>query len=208
MSSEAGTVSRSPALATGSMSRMAVDAGLDGLARAAGLLDGHGAEGVALGDVVGFLPAADLEDLAAQAHHQHARHVGVDGIAPLRALQDLVALALAVHAAAGAVHERDDAVDVGVVVEHAGAARPRAAMKRATEAEQFTRGEDAEVVAGADLAVRAAEALEGRLGSATGRIVLRAGILGEVIVAGEIVHARRCARAPTRPARSAWPRSR
>ena len=63
--------------------------------------------------------------------------LGLAGVAPLGALQRLEALALAGHAAAGAVHERDDAVDVGIVVEHAGAL-DLAAMRRATVAEQFT----------------------------------------------------------------------
>ncbi len=48
-------------------------------------------------------------------------------------------------------------------------------------------GQDGEVVAGADLAVRAAEPLEGRL-CLRRKNVLRAGIFGEMIVAGEIVH--------------------
>ena len=73
----------------------ALDAGLHRLAGAAGLLDRHGAEGVVLLDAVGFLPARDLEALAAQAHHHDAADVRVGGVAPLRALEDLVALALA-----------------------------------------------------------------------------------------------------------------
>ena len=60
--------------------------------RAADLLDGHGAEGVAFGDVVGLLQARDLEGLAAQPHHQHAAHIGIGGIAPLGALAALRSL--------------------------------------------------------------------------------------------------------------------
>ena len=139
------------------------DAGLDGFPRAAGVLDGHGAEVVALDQAVLVLQARDLEHLAAEADDQRGGEVGVAGIAPLRALERLVALALGGQPAAGAVHERDDAVDVGILLENAGAgdglgheARDRG---RAVHA-----GEHADVVARAGLAVGAAVALEGGAG--------------------------------------------
>ena len=63
--------------------------------------------------------------------------LGLDGIAPLGAAQDVEALALEVHAAAGAVHEGHDAVDSRIVVEDARAV-DSSAMNLATVAEQFT----------------------------------------------------------------------
>ena len=162
-----------------------LDAGRDRLAGAAHILDRHGAEGVALGHPVGFLPAADLEHLAAETHHQHAGHVGIGRVAPLGALQDVVALALVVHGAAGAVHERDDAVDIGIVVEHAGAfdlARDEAGHRgRAIHA-----GEDGDIVARADLAVGAPNPSNVAC-SATGSMLSGARILGKAVVAREIV---------------------
>ncbi len=115
---------------------------------------------------------------------ERAGEVGVAGVAPLRALERLVALALGRQAAAGAVHEGDDAVDVGILLEDAGAgdglgheARHRG---RAVHA-----GEDADVVARAGLAVAAAVALEG--GARLGRQQrLVACVLREGIVALEL----------------------
>ena len=54
----------------------------------------------------------DLHHLAAEADHQRAADIGVGGVAPLGALHHLEALALAGHAAAGALDEGHDAVDV------------------------------------------------------------------------------------------------
>ena len=105
-------------------------------------------------------------------------------IAPLRALERLVALARAGKTAARAVHEGDDAVDVGILLEDAGAgdglgheARHRS---RAVHA-----GEHADVVARAGLAVAAAVALEGGAGlGRQQRLVLA--VLRERIVALEL----------------------
>ena len=152
------------------------DAGLDGLLGAAGVLDGHGAEVVALDQAVLLLEPRDLEHLAAEADDQRGGQVGMAGIAPLRALQRLVALALGRQAAAGAVHEGDDAVDVGVLLEDAGAGdglgHEAGDGGRAVHA-----GEDADVVARAGLAVGAAVALEGgaRLGRQQRLLALRPG---------------------------------
>ena len=159
------------------------DAGLDGLLGAAGVLDGHGAEVVALDQAVLLLEPRDLEHLAAEAHHQRGGQVGMAGVAPLRALERLVALALGGEAAAGAVHEGDDAVDVGVLLQDAGPGdglgHEAGHRGRAVHA-----GQDADVVARAGLAVGAAEAFEG--GARLGRQqLLVARILGEGVVALE-----------------------
>jgi hypothetical protein len=163
---------------------MRATAGLDGLLGAAGVLDGHGAEVVALDQAVLALEALDLEHLAAQAHDQRGGEIGVAGVAPLRALQRLVALARAGEPAARAVHERDDAVDVGVVGEDAGAV-DRLGHEAGDGSRAVHAGEDADVVAGAGLAVAAAEAFEGgpRLGRQQG---LLARVLGKRIVALEL----------------------
>ncbi len=83
------------------------------------------------------------------------------GIAPLRALQGIVALALAGQTAASAVHERDHAVDVGESSEHAGAI-DSVGHEAGDGGGAVHAGEDADVVARARLAVGAAIALEGR----------------------------------------------
>ena len=140
----------------------ALDALLDRLARAARVLDRHGLEMVALDDAVFILHAADLEDLAAEPDEKHRGDVRIGGIAPLRALHHLEALAAVGHAAAGAVDEGHDAVDIGELGEDAGLvegvgheARHRG---RAVHA-----GQDGDIVARAGLAVRPPIALEGRL---------------------------------------------
>ena len=91
---------------------------LDRLAGAAGALHGHGAEMRPALDLVGLEQEVDLVDLAAEPDHQHAGEVGMAGVAPERALQGREALAAIGHAAAGAMGQRDDAIDV--------ADRPRA----------------------------------------------------------------------------------
>jgi hypothetical protein len=83
------------------------------LACAAGVLDVEDLAGFAFAQAAVGQPGVDLVGLAAQAHHQHAPEVGMGGIAGQRALQDLHAHALGVHAAAGAVGQRHHAVDMG-----------------------------------------------------------------------------------------------
>ena len=178
-----------------------LDASRDRLARAAGRLDRQAVERVAFDDAVFLLHAADLEHFAAEPDHQSRANVGIAGIAPLRAHERVEALALGGHAAAGAVHERDDAVDIRIVGENARAldlVRDQARDRRRA----VHRGQDREIVARADLAVGAAKALKGRLaprragcsrGARPRRNDSRA----------RIPSLRNCARAPIRPARSA-----
>jgi len=157
---------------------------LDGLAGAARVLDRHGLEVRALTQAVFGLHAADLEHLAAKPDQQHAGDVGVGGVAPLRALQRLETRPLVGHAAAGAMHQRDDAVDVGVVPQDAGTLdllghearhRGRAVHGR----------EDCQVVPGAGAAVGTAETLECRL-LFGGQHGLGPRTLGELVVAVEV----------------------
>ena len=206
MISEAGRVSRLAPRRDRQHRLDARDALGDGLPGAAGRLDGHGLEMVALDQAVVVLHAVDLEHLAAEPDHQRAAEIGMRGIAPLGALQHVEALALRRHAAAGAVHERHHAVDLRIVVEHAGAVDLLGDEAR-DRCRAVHRGEDADIVARADLAVRPQIALEGGALLRRQQLVVL-GAFGEVVVAREIVHARRCAHAPSRPARSASRQSR
>ena len=160
-----------------------LDAGLDGLFRPAHFLDGHGAERLVLGDPVGFLELGDLEALAAQPHHHHATHVRVGGIAPGGLLERVEDHATIIDDAAVRLLERDDAVDVGIVVED-----PRALdllddepghRRRAVH-----RGQHAHIIACPHLPVRPLVALERRLLSA-GEELHRHHALAERIVALE-----------------------
>ena len=66
-------------------------------------------------EAVLLLHAADLEHLAAEADHDHAGEIRVAGVAPLGAAQDLEPLAVGGVAAARAVDDGHDAVDVRIV---------------------------------------------------------------------------------------------
>src|SRR5688572_29905287 len=69
--------------------RDCLNSGIDGLARPARFLDGHGAESFILYNAIGFLEARDLEALAAKADHQNPAHIRIGGIAPRGSLQDV-----------------------------------------------------------------------------------------------------------------------
>ena len=157
----------------------------DGLPGAAGRLDGHGLEVIALDQAVFFLHAVDLKHLAAEPDHDGGAEVGVGGVAPLGPAQHVEAFAVSGKPAAGAVHEGDRAVDAGIILEHARAVdllgdelrdRGRAVHRR----------EHADVVARAGAPARAHVALEGRaqLGGEH-LVVLR--VLADAVVAGEIM---------------------
>ena len=90
------------------------------LARAAGFLNCHCTEQFVLFDLVGFLEARNLEAFAAQAHHHDATHVGIGGIAPGRALEGIEDDAAIINDAAIVLRQRNDAVNIGVVLQHAG----------------------------------------------------------------------------------------
>ncbi len=165
----------------------AIDALGDRLLGAAGRLDGHGLEVIALGETVFVLHAVDLEDFATETDHQRGPEIGMGGVAPLRAAQDIPAFALRRHAAAGAVHERNHAIDPGKVVENAGAVDGFGDELRDAR-RTVHRREHADIVARAGLAVRPQVALEG--GAQFGRqhfVVL--GCFGEPIIPCEVMHA-------------------
>ena len=163
------------------------DAGLHGLAGAAHFLDVHGAQPA--GELLLLHQPADLVHLAAQAEHDDGGEIRMPRVAAERPPQQRQRLALR-HAAAGLVGQRHHAIDVGkigqrvvagerIALEHVGdhARDMRAAVHR---------GEDADVVARRDPAVRAADALEGR-----GQIEIRHRLDVDAIgiVLGEIAHA-------------------
>ncbi|MCY1534226.1 hypothetical protein D9M68_695890 [compost metagenome] len=161
----------------------AFDTPIDHLPRATDLLNGHGLEGVGLGKPVALLHLVDLEGLAAQAHQQGSAQIGIGGIAPLGAAENLVALASQIHGTAGAVHERNDAIDIGILVEDAGAV-DRLGHEFGDGGRAVHRSQNADIVAGAHLAIGAAIALEGRaLGD--GHHVGRNGALGKSVVVGQ-----------------------
>ena len=138
------------------------DAG-DRLRRAAGVLDGEAVEALGARGAEGGLHPGDLHHLAAEADEDRGADVRVGGVAPEDALEVVEAGAGGGHAAAGAVGEGDDAVDVGVVAEDAGG-HHRLGGAADDGGGAVHRGADGDVVAGADLAVRAAVAHEGARG--------------------------------------------
>ena len=184
----------------------ALDAFLDRLAGAAGRLDRHGLEVVALDQPVLVLHAVDLKHLAAEPDHQGAAEIGMRGVAPLRPPQHVIAFAVGGHAAAGAVHEGDRTVDLRIVVEDAGAVDALGDELR-RRGRAVHRGEDADVVARAGPAVRAHVAFEGGAQLRRQQLVVP-GALGETVVAREVMHRRRSAHAPSRPERCASRQSR
>ena len=78
----------------------------------------------------------DLVGLAAEAEEEDAGEVGVGGVADEDAAEKVGGFAVFGHAAAGAVGDGDDAIDIGVGAEDLGV--KWAAMRRATVAEQLT----------------------------------------------------------------------
>ena len=85
----------------------------NGLARTTFVLDGQRGKHARCAGAQCFDQRCDLVDLAAQANHQHARKVGVVGIASQGALQQRQPFAVAAHAAATAMGNGDHAVHVG-----------------------------------------------------------------------------------------------
>ena len=163
------------------------DAGLDGFAGAAHVLDVHAAQ--AAGEALFGQHSADLVHFAAQPEHDHRGEIDVPGVAAEGAAQHPQRLVLG-HAAAGLVGEGDDAVHVGEigqrvvtgervlledVGDHAGH------MGTAVHA-----GQDADIVARGGPAVGTADAFEGR-----GQVEIRGrlGVDAPGIVLGEIAHA-------------------
>ena len=113
------------------------DAVLDRLPRAAFLLDGESAErGRSRLSLCGGEQHVDLVRFAAEADELRREEVRMARVAGDRAAQDIRRLAVARHAAAGLVGERDHAVDIRIVVQRD--CSKCSAIIRATVAEQFT----------------------------------------------------------------------
>jgi hypothetical protein len=128
------------------------DAALDGLAGAAGLLDGHVAEIAVLAHPAPANQVRHLHDLAAKAQEQDAGEVRIAGIALQGAEQGVVTLVIARHAAAGAMDDRHDTVDILELVEPA-LFLHSLGNEAGDGARAVHGGENAEIVAGADRAV-------------------------------------------------------
>jgi len=113
---------------------------------AAGLLDRHGVKELARLQPLGAHEAADLVRLAAEAEDEDAGEVRVPRVTGDGAAEHVHPVALARHAAAGSVHQCDDAVDIGILGER-GAAEllgdvfggRRRAIDRADDAEIVAR---------------------------------------------------------------------
>jgi hypothetical protein len=112
----------------------------------------------------------------------------VAGIAREGAEQGLVALVLEAHAAAGAVHDRHDAVDVLKVAEPGGLHR-RLGDEAGDRARAVHRGEHADIVAGAEAAVVAAVAHEAarRLDRGERGCVDADGVIAAVLAHAEVL---------------------
>ena len=137
-------------------------------------------------NAVFLLHAADLKHFAAEPDHQSRADVGICGVAPLRSHQRLESLALGGDAAASAVHQRDDAVDGGVIGKNSGAFDlPRDQARDGRRA--IHRSQDGEIVARPDFPVRPAEPLKARP-VLDRRDRLGACVLAEMIVAREVLH--------------------
>ena len=105
----------------------------------------------------------ELVELTAERQQEHAPEVGVAGVAHQRPTQQLEALPPGEHAATGGVGERHDAVDGREVAQEAtlldlGGDEARDAGRA------VHRGQEADHVAGPDLAVAPPEPLKGALG--------------------------------------------
>ena len=188
MRAEAGiSLAHAPRLAAGSMSRTARDAGLNAVFFVPPVSWIVMVRNVSPSTMPVFLlHAADLEHLAAQTDQQHGGNVGIAGVAPLRALQRLETLALGRHAAAGAMDQRDEAVDMGKIAQQA---RPLRLLR--DEARDRSRTvharQDGDIIARAGFSSSAAKALKRRL-QLHRQNLLFAGSFRKPVVAGEIVH--------------------
>ena len=118
-------------------------------AGAARVLNGERVDLSRRGGAVTRLHPADLHHLAAETDEDRGADIGMGRIAPEHALEDLGAAPGRCHAAAGAVGEGGDAVDVRIGVERAlagellgGAVDDRSrAVDRGTEGEEIARAD-------------------------------------------------------------------
>jgi hypothetical protein len=149
---------------------------------AAGVLDAEGTQQRAFLQVLAPKQRADLVRFAAEADDEHAGEVRVPRIAAERAPQQQHAVAVRVHAAARAVRQRDDAVDVG----NRGSASPREVIGDAAHdgRRAIDRRQKADVVARRDAAVGADDAVN-VAGGSTKRVGSRR---AERVVALERAH--------------------
>ena len=127
--------------------------GFDRLARAAGILDGHGSKCRAFGQPVVLHDLLHLVRLAAQPDHQYAADIGVAGIALQGSREDVITLAPVVDAATAPVCQRDDAVDVGPLLQSASMAEMVGDVLRDSR-RAIHRADDGDVVARPGASVR------------------------------------------------------
>ena len=155
---------------------------------AAAVLDAERAQQVVFLQVLRAEQRTDLIRLAPQPDHQHAGEIGMPGVAAERAAQHVDRLAGAAHAAAGAVRQRDDAIDVRIVGEDAAslAIGPEVIRDRAHHGRRtIDRGQNSDVVAGRDPAIGADYSHERR---GLGCVVRGLDLGAERVIAGELAH--------------------
>ena len=130
------------------------------LRRSARILDRERAKERAFLEMLGAEQRADLVRFAAKTDDQHAGEIHMPRVSAERPPQELHAFAVRVHAAPGAVRQRDDAVDVRKRGQRLAAIVIRDAACDGCGA--IDRGQNADVVARRDAAVGAHDAVERR----------------------------------------------
>ena len=161
-----------------------VDAASHRLARAPGFLDVEGLEQRIFREVLGGEQIADLVGFAAEPDHEHTAEIDVPRVAGERAAQDVNAFACRAHAAARSHGERDNAIDVRVCGERLGMgiAIEVAGNRTGDRGRAVDAGENAEVIAGGDTAVRTDDPLKG---ARYGRVIRWARLDADRVVARE-----------------------
>ncbi len=141
---------------------------------------------IPLGNMVGVLHAGDLEHFAAETDEQHRGKIRMAGIPPLGARQHIEGFALARHAAALAVRQRHDAVDIRIIRKNAGA-HDLVGDVIHDGRRTVHRGEDADIVAGTGASVCAAKTVKEGRNLPCPEALDGPGIGGKSIVALEIL---------------------
>lgn len=130
------------------------------------VLDRHGFEAGAGFQPLDIKHARDLVRLATETDQQHAPEIGMPRIAAERPAQHHHSFSLGIHAAARAVGDRHDAIDMGEVTQPVAEPIGNGA---ADHGGAVHRGNDADIVTGTDTAVWANIAFEGRRNGARHR---------------------------------------
>ena len=134
----------------------------DSFRGAARVLNAEDAQRVAFTQTAVGQPGVDLIRLATESDHQHACEIGVGRVTRQRALQNLHAGAFGVHAAAGAVRQRDHTIDIREFFKCSGICHPGKMVgnRACRRSRTIDARQDADVVARGYAAVFALDAHE------------------------------------------------